>query len=142
MSIVLIRKFSSLIIPLISECFNDNLISNDFTFSNIWDIGTFPQGKPRRQLAYAVKQIVIQELESARIRRAAIMSGEETSNKPNEVNTSSNKNTDEQASSNHTKSKSADANLPNHLKQQLNPIAVTPTNDKVGTIYKFSGISI
>ncbi|XP_058807276.1 chromosome transmission fidelity protein 18 homolog isoform X2 [Phymastichus coffea] len=91
---------------------------------NVWDIGTFPEGKARKQLPYAVKQIVIQELEAARIRRSVIMSGEEETKKLSTWPSSSSKENPGQSKS------KADGSLPNHLKQQLNPIEITPRNDK------------
>ncbi|XP_017754396.1 PREDICTED: chromosome transmission fidelity protein 18 homolog [Eufriesea mexicana] len=38
---------------------------------NIFEIGVLPDCKPRRALIYAVKQIIVQELEAERLRRAA-----------------------------------------------------------------------
>lgn len=39
--------------------------------SNIFEVGIFPDCKQRRAPAYAVKQIIVQELEAERLRRAA-----------------------------------------------------------------------
>ncbi|XP_076672404.1 chromosome transmission fidelity protein 18 homolog, partial [Andrena cerasifolii] len=38
---------------------------------NIFEVGIFPECKQRRTLVYAVKQIIVQELEAERLRRAA-----------------------------------------------------------------------
>ena len=38
---------------------------------NIFEVGIFPECKQRRESAYAVKQIIVQELEAERLRRAA-----------------------------------------------------------------------
>ncbi|XP_001603491.2 chromosome transmission fidelity protein 18 homolog [Nasonia vitripennis] len=104
---------------------------------NIWDIGTFPGCKIRRPLTYAVKQIVIQELESARLRRAAIYNGEaldkdgkskKSSNKPASAGPSK-KVADELEPSLSQSSSKSDEGLPNHLKQ-LNPKELEPSKEK------------
>lgn len=51
-----------------------------YFFSNILDVGTFPGCNTRRTLAYAAIQVLIRELEEARIKRDAIPFSAETSN--------------------------------------------------------------
>ncbi|KAJ8687340.1 hypothetical protein QAD02_023134 [Eretmocerus hayati] len=111
---------------------------------NIWDIGTFPDCRVRKQLAYAVKQIVIQELETERLQRAAAMSDDApasttgtTSNQSSKA--SSNKSSgastsvssvpmDEDVPS--SSQPSSSQNVPNHLRQQLNPVELKPSAEK------------
>lgn len=44
-------------------------------FSNILEVGVLPNCNPHRYLAYAVQQIVAQELEVERLKRASILTG-------------------------------------------------------------------
>ena len=111
-------------------------------FSNIWEIGVFPDCKVRKPLSYAVKQIVIQELETARLQRAARMNGEITESAKNEKKTVQSstpwsKSTPVVAPvvapvATPSQSTSEIENIPNHLRQ-LNPVQIDPsTVDKVG----------
>lgn len=89
-------------------------------------------------MTYAVKQIVIQELESARLQRAAIYNGEAVandgkskkgSNKPVSAGPSKKVDDEPEPSLSQTSSKS-DESLPNHLRQ-LNPKELEPSKERV-----------
>ncbi|XP_076649239.1 chromosome transmission fidelity protein 18 homolog [Halictus rubicundus] len=89
----------------------------DYTLDpNIFEVGILPQCKHRRTLAYAVKQIIVQELEAERLRRAsnALLKTNSTSEKKDNNNVK-NKNTTKVAES-ETKTK------------KQNEIAKSPTS--------------
>lgn len=84
-------------------------------------------------MSYAVKQIVIQELETARIQRTALATNDSNKNMDNKKSTSTTSN--ERQKSN----KIDDQNVPNHLRQQLNPVQLKPIgNEKVSFLFKFN----
>ncbi|XP_011497197.1 PREDICTED: chromosome transmission fidelity protein 18 homolog [Ceratosolen solmsi marchali] len=87
---------------------------------NIWNIGAFPDCKARKPLPYAVKQIVIQELENTRLQNIMVKCDEIVENTCKSTST-----TFQSKNNSILKAKAVDAkgdkNIPNHLKQ-LNPV--------------------
>ncbi|XP_014217281.1 chromosome transmission fidelity protein 18 homolog [Copidosoma floridanum] len=93
---------------------------------NLWDLGTFPECKVRKTIPYTVKQIIIQELETTRIQRAAIATGDPTAS-----GAGGGKATGQAKASSSAAKSSADQpkgqeDVPNHLKQ----LSVQPISEK------------
>lgn len=99
---------------------------------DLLQIGTFPDCKFRRGLSYAVKQIVIQELEVERVKRAAAL-----------VNSASNKQKKQkqpaemqELKKNDEKDGELKSEMPSHLMQTLEPVEVKPITGKYRDFFK------
>ena len=96
-------------------------------FRDLFEIGVFPDCKNRRGLSYAVKQIVIQELEVERVKRAAAAIS--AASKRQQIQKAINiKKAKESVETRETKIAHEDKtknNVPNHFKQ-LEPVSVRP----------------
>lgn len=55
--------------------YSERHINGTSFFSNILEVGVFPDCNAHRSLAYAVQQIIAQELEVERLKRASILMG-------------------------------------------------------------------
>ncbi|CAK9798019.1 Chromosome transmission fidelity protein 18 homolog [Anthophora quadrimaculata] len=89
---------------------------------DIFEIGVFPDCKSRRTLVYAVKQIIVQELEAERLRRAANMTKNVTnSTKNKDENTSkqsiAKKSTESKDNAGETKDASSVSNVTEKIKK-------------------------
>lgn len=84
-------------------------------------------------MPYAVKQIVIQELETTRLQRAAIASGAN----PTATATPATSSKESKPKPAPKLSQEDPTNVPNHLRQ-LNPVQLQPATEKVNSFYNDS----
>lgn len=98
-------------------------------FSNILEVGVLPNCNPHRYLAYAVQQIIAQELEVERLKRASILTGiggvsllENTTKSEESENTKNNKDNKDNSSNSLTSTKSGKNAV--SLKEVVSPLPI------------------
>ncbi|XP_043467460.1 chromosome transmission fidelity protein 18 homolog isoform X2 [Leptopilina heterotoma] len=90
---------------------------------DLLQIGTFPDCKFRRGLSYAVKQIVIQELEVERVKRAAALVNSASNKQEKQKRVDVTQEFEKNDEKDDCELKSA---MPNNMKQTLEPVEVKP----------------